>query len=80
MLKRNRNPKIYKFVAFKKQIVFIEYFYYPFIEGIFYGILLLATIVSIIKFNEKLNIFYAYSSTWDYLDSGGFESEFENKY
>ena len=80
MLKRNRNRKISKFLTFKKQIVFIEYFYYPFIEGIFYGILLLTTLISIITFNEKMNIFYSYSSTWEYLDSGGFESEIENKY
>ena len=80
IFKRHRNPRIFKFLAFKKQIVFIEYFYYPFIEGIFYGILLLVAIVSIITFNEKLNIFYSYSSTWDYLDSGGFESEIENKF
>ena len=80
ILKKKRNKKFIKFLTLKTQKLYIKYFFGPFIKGIFYGILILLSLISIIIFNKELKVFYNYSPTWDYLDSGGFESDVENNY
>ena len=80
LIKKCGKSKHLKIISMKKQIMFIKYYFGPFMKGIFYGILILASVIAIIIFNEEIKIFYEYSSTWDYIDSGGFESDFESNY
>jgi len=40
----------------------------------------LSSLIALIIINEKIKVFYVYSPTWNYIDSGGFESEEENDY
>ena len=40
----------------------------------------MSSLIALIIINEKIKVFYVYSPTWNYIDSGGFESEEENDY
>ena len=80
LIKKFINSKYLKYLNVNNQKLLIKYLFWPFIKGSSFGILILASLIALIIFNEKMKVFYVYSPTWDYIDLGGFESEVENNY